>query len=326
MKRLGKALTIGVTLSLLALPFIVWWKAQAITDWWALRDYTPSARIAALAAGSSMTPTATHIFYVNHPTLIGDANTFHEKCPQSEQTIVLGCYHSNQKGIIIRDISDPRLSGIHEVTAAHEMLHAAYDRLSSDEKADLDYQLKNYFDNELKNERILETINTYENLEPDELINEMHSIFGTEARSLPPTLEVYYKKYFNNREEVLELAENYETEFTSRINAYEDYERRLDSLKAQIDAATEELEKQREQIISDRRRLDSLRSSGRIEEYNSGVAAFNERVDAYNSAVRRIQRDISTFNKLLEEQKTIAKELRSLNQSIDSRNVPELVQ
>lgn len=313
-------------MSLLAFPFIVWWKAQAITDWWALRDYTPSARIVELAAGSSMSPTAERIFYVNHPTLVNDADTFHKKCPQSEQTIVLGCYHSNQRGIIIRDINDPRLSGIHEVTAAHEMLHAAYDRLSHDEKTDLNSQLENYFNNELKDERILETINTYENLQPDELINEMHSIFGTEAKDLPSSLEVHYKKYFNNRAEVLALAENYEAEFTSRINAYEDYERRLDSLKAQIDAATKELEKQREQIIADRRRLDSLRSSGRIDEYNSGVASFNEQVDAYNASVRRIQRDINTFNRLLEEQKSIAQELRSLNKSIDSRNVPELVQ
>ena len=143
---------------------------------------------------------------------------------------------------------------------------------------------------------------------------------------VPANLEAYYQKYFNNRQEVLELAENYETEFTSRINAYEDYERRLDSLKAQIDAATKELESQREQIVADRRRLDGLRSSGRIEEYNSGVASFNGRVDAYNASVRRIQRDINTFNTLLEEQKSIAQELRSLNQSIDSRNLPELVQ
>lgn len=326
MKRLGKALTVAATLSLLTLPFIAWWKAQAISDWWALRDYTPSARIVGLAAGSSMTPSATHIFYVNHPELINDADTFHEKCPQSEQTIVLGCYHSNQNGIIIRDINDPRLSGIHEVTAAHEMLHAAYDRLSDDEKTDLNSLLEDYFNNQLKDERILETINTYENLEPDELINEMHSIFGTEAADLPPSLEAYYRKYFNNRQEVLELAENYESEFTSRINAYEDYERRLDSLKAQIDTATKELESQREQIVADRRHLDGLRSSGRIEEYNSGVAAFNARVDAYNASVRRIQRDITVFNTLLEEQKSIAQELRSLNQSIDSRNLPELVQ
>lgn len=325
MKKLGKALTLLATLVLLTLPFVVWYKAQALVDWWALKDYTPPARIAELADDSSMTKEAEHIFYVNHPELISDVNRFHRECPQSEQTIVLGCYHSKQNGIDIYDVQDPRLSGIHEVTAAHEMLHAAYDRLSGDTKRDLNSLLHKYFSEQLKDERILDTLRTYEGLEPAELVNEMHSIFGTEAKDLPAELEAHYKRYFINRSEVVSLAENYAGEFTSRTNAIEDYDRRLSALKQEIEDTSSSLEAQRSRVVEERRRLDSLRTTGRTDEYNAGVSSFNAQVDAYNASVAILRRDINTYNTLVAERNALARELQSLDEAIDTRLIPEPV-
>ena len=50
---------------------------------------------------------------------------------------MLGCYILN-KGIYVYDITDDRLAGVRQVTTAHEMLHAAYDRLSVKERAQVD--------------------------------------------------------------------------------------------------------------------------------------------------------------------------------------------
>lgn len=326
MKNAGKVLTLVATLVLLSFPFVVWWKAQAIVDWWALKDYKPPARIAQIATDSSMTAYARHIFYVNRPELISDAAQFRRQCPNNEKTIVLGCYHSNQRGIDIYDVTDPRLSGIHEVTAAHEMLHAAYDRLDDEDKAEVNRQLDDYFHNSLKDERIVETLKTYDGLEQDEMLNEMHSIFGTEAQDLPPVLERHYSKYFISRQTVVGLAENYDSEFYNRINAIEDYERRIAELKNEIDAQSASLERQRERIVSDRRRLDTLRESGMLEQYNAGVWAFNAQVDAYNAAVADLRHKINTYNTLVEEHNALARELRSLEESIDTRLIPAPVQ
>lgn len=326
MRSLGRVLTLFIALILLAFPFIVWWKAQAIVDWWALRDYTPPARIAELAVDSSMTDYGRHIFYVNHPELISDVAEFRQNCSQSEQTIVLGCYHSNQNGIDIYDVKDPRLSGIHEVTAAHEMLHAAYDRLDSTEKEKINAKLQDYYNNHLTDERIQETLQTYEGLDSEELVNEMHSIFGTEAADLPAELEQHYKQYFVSRSTVTSLAENYDNEFESRIKAWEDYEERRVQLKNEIEVDNKNLEQQRDRIVAERRRLDQLRIEGRIDEYNSLVSSFNTLVDEFNNSVRRLEKKIDTYNKLVKEQNSVAQELRSLNEAIDSRTIPEPVQ
>jgi len=98
-----------VGLAVLAVPVVAVAKHQAIMDWWELRNYQPPASVAALAGEDSLTPAARHIFYVNHPQIIASTTQFHQNCTQSEQTIVLGCYHPDQQGIAIFDVQDSRL-------------------------------------------------------------------------------------------------------------------------------------------------------------------------------------------------------------------------
>lgn len=325
MRKTGKLLALFFMSLLVVLPAVAWWQAQAISDWWALRGYSPPARVAALAVDTTMTDYGRHIFYVNRPELISDVNQFHKECPQSEQTIVLGCFHSSQRGIEIYDVKDPRLSGIHEVTAAHEMLHAAYERLKGEEKSSLNKELLEYLEQGLSDERIRETLKTYVGLSQSEMLNEMHSIFGTEAATLPAELESHYKKYFSNRAAVTSLAENYDNEFAGRLKAIEDYDARIESLKTSIDGQSAALESKRQQIIAERQRLDGLRAAGDINQYNSGVAEFNSRVDSYNSGVSRLRRDINSYNALVQERNALASELRSLESSIDTRSIPEPV-
>src|SRR5206468_584885 len=127
-----------------------------------------------------------------------------------------------------------RLSGVEEVTSAHEMLHAAYDRLSTKERNRVDELLQNYYDHQLTDQRIRATIDAYKASEPNDLQNEMHSIFGTEIATLPPELENYYSQYFADRSKVTTLAGEYEQEFTSRKTEIQSYDTQLDGLRAQI--------------------------------------------------------------------------------------------
>ncbi len=315
-KRLISALLI---LAIIALPFVAWWRAQAIEDWWKLRNYTPPSDIAALAQRDTMTPDAVHDFYVNHPQLVKGVTSFRQDCPEAEQAIVLGCYHPVQKGIYVYVVDDSRLAGVEEVTAAHEMLHAAYDRLSNKDRNYVDGLLEDYYQHDLTDQRIKDEINSYKKTEPNDVVNEMHSVFGTEAGNLPTPLENYYKRYFINRSVIVAFASNYQGEFTTRVAQIDADDEKLSDLKNQITKEEQSLQQQLDQINADRNRLDQLRSSGQIDQYNASVASFNAEVDAYNAGVQKLQSDISDYNALVNSRNSLAAELRELDSSIDTR-------
>jgi hypothetical protein len=326
MTAFKRALGYVLLLALLAFPVLIYFNAQALTDWVQLRGYTPPPAVSVLADQDTMTSYSRHVFYVNHPNLETSAAQFRTDCNESEQTIVLGCYRSNQRGIFIYGVNDPRLAGVQQVTAAHEMLHAAYDRLGSKEKKSIDNQLMDYYDNQLTDQRIKDTINDYKQTEPNDLVDEMHSIFGTEITSLPAPLESYYAKYFTDRQAVTKYAAAYQEEFTSRENQIKTDDAQLAALKSQINDQEDSLQSQTAKIDADRSRLDSERRSGNIGAYNAGVAPFNAEVNAYNAGVQRLRADIDAYNQLVNARNAIAQELTSLDQAIDTRLLPQNAQ
>jgi len=317
--RSKRAINLLLIATLVVIPIVGFWQRQNIYDWAKLYGYDPPAAIASLAAANTMNDHAKHIFYVNHPELVSESTTFRQNCSSDEQTIILGCYHPDQNGIFVFDVKDERLGGIEEVTSAHEMLHAAYDRLSGDDKKYVDGLLQDYYQNHLTDERIKQTIEAYKQSEPTELVNEMHSIFGTEVAELPKPLEDYYKRYFMNRAVVVAFSQRYESEFTSRSAKAAQYEKQIEALKAKITAKEAELRAQLERIKAEQTRLDSLRASGQTEQYNAGVVAYNAEVDAYNTGVAQYKRDVNTYNSLVEQYNAIAGELKQLYGAIDTR-------
>jgi uncharacterized protein YukE len=326
MRGIKKLLAGVLLLGLLAFPFLVYFNAQALTDWWQLRGYSPPTAVSDLATQDSMSAFSRHVFYVNHPNIESDTGQFRKDCGETEKTIILGCYHSNQDGIFVYNVQDSRLAGIQQVTSAHEMLHAAYDRLNSKDKKYVNGLLTDFFNNGLKDQRIKDTINIYRETEPNDIVDEMHSIFGTEVASLPAPLEQYYSKYFKDRSAVTKDAAAYEGEFTGRESQIKLDDSKLSGMKSAIDSGEQSLQTQLVQINKDRARLDSLRAGGRIAEYNSGVSSFNREVNAYNNGIAELRADITAFNQLVDERNSIATELASLNQAIDTRQAPETIQ
>jgi Skp family chaperone for outer membrane proteins len=296
-----------------------------IEDWWRLRGYRAPAAVAQLADQDTMTPAARKIFYVNRPA-IDDKNSFAPACGAGtvkEQTIVLGCYHGNQNGIYVLSVDDPRLSGVEQVTAAHEMLHAAYDRLSSADRQQVDQQLLDYYHNNLHDQRVLSTIDAYKKTEPNDLVNEMHSIFGTEIAGLPPGLEQYYKRYFTNRQQVAAFAAQYQSAFTSRQAALSQLETRLDSLKQQIQSMEADLKAQKADIDSRQSQLVAERDSGNLAAYNAGVAGYNRSIDEYNSAVDSLRGLVNNFNALVSQHNDLVLEQSQLRDELDANSVPD---
>lgn len=307
-----------ILLLLVISPLLLFWQRNSLYDAWRLHGYQVPAQVASLADDTKMTDSARHIFYVNHPQLMADSQTFRQACTTTEQTIVLGCYHGPEAGIYIYQVKDARLSGVQQVTAAHEMLHAAYERLSANDRNYINKLLTDYYNTGLTDQRIKDTIESYKKTEPKSLVDEMHSIFGTEIASLPKPLEDYYKRYFSDRTAVTNLSAGYEAEFTSRESVVKNLEDQLQTLQDKIKSEESSLKAEYSQINAQRAQLDSYRSSGQTGAYNSAVDQFNALVDDYNAKVRSYQADVARYNQLVNQYNQTAGDLRSLYNSINA--------
>ncbi|HSX06915.1 MAG TPA: hypothetical protein VLG92_04285 [Candidatus Saccharimonadia bacterium] len=284
---------------------------QAVLDWWHLRGYQASSAISQLAVNDTMTPEAQHLLYVNHPAIMSGTD-FTSHCPNGgEKTVVLGCYIGNDRGIYIYSVSDSRLSGVEQVTAAHEMLHAAYRRLSSGERNKVDAMLLDYYQHGLADQRIKDTLAAYKTSEPNDVLNEMHSIFGTEVVKLPATLETYYKQYFTDRQKVAAYTASYQGEFTTRRSQVAAYDAQLKSLKQQIDTSEAALAAQSSDLSLERASLQGSTSSAQ-------VTVFNQKVVSYNSLLVNTKDLISQYNDIVARRNTVALEEQQLQQELSA--------
>jgi hypothetical protein len=296
----------------------------AISDWFRLYNYTPSAAATQLATDDTFTSTATHLYNINHAAIVPKSK-FTAECTTgktSEKTIVLGCYHSDQAGIFVLQITDDaRLNGVEQVTAAHEMLHAAYDRLSKAERQQVDGWLNDYYEHDLTDARIKQTLEDYKTSEPGQLTNEMHSIFGTEIANLPQQLETYYQRYFTDRGKVAAYAASYQAEFTSRQAQVTAIDAQLDQLKAQIDQEEKRLKTAQQSLDSQQDALNNYRRNGQVAAYNAAVPSYNTTVDYFNSLVRKLKADIAQYNQLVSQHNSIAVEQQQLSQELSGDGV-----
>jgi hypothetical protein len=310
-----------VLVLLLAVFGAVIWQRTAIGDWFRLYGYHPSAAITALADETTMTPDARHLFYINRPA-IDDKTMFASKCTTQEKAIVLGCYHDGENGIYILSISSKsELNGVMQVTAAHEMLHAAYARLSTSEKTKIDRELQDYYDHGLTDKSIKADVDSYRSSEPGQLLNEMHSIFGTEVAKLPAPLEQYYSRYFTNRQAVVKQAEKYEAAFRSRETAVKHYDTQLTSLKTTIKKEQSDLSKKGAKLDSQRAQVDRYRAQRNYSAYNAGVVSYNALVNQYNDELAQLKSDIHAYNDIVNKRNALVLEEQELVQELNG-NLP----
>ena len=306
----------GITFSaiLLISAWYAVFHAQDIRDWWILRGYVPSAEVANIASSTTMTDYGKHLFYVYDPQ-IETSTSFNQHCTIAEASIVLGCY--NGVGIYVYDVTDPRLNGVHEVTAAHEMLHAGYDRLSDSERKSVDAMTSAVFAN-LQDERIKSVIESYRSRDPSVVPNELHSILGTEVRNLSPELEKYYQKYFTDRLAVVGYSEGYEQVFVDYKNKVAAYDVQLSELKSNIFSMETDLKSRASDLTSEKAQLDALYRAKNYEAYNSMVPGYNSAVSSYNSDLATYKSLIEQYNQIVEKRNALTVDQNSLVQALDS--------
>ena len=165
--------------------------AVAISDWWHSVVYRPPAAVVQLANDAGMNSEGKKLFYRFSPQIV-DANTLRDKCGTDK----LGC--TSGRSIYVLQAHNKLEYASNVVTAAHEMLHVAYSRLTSSQKqaltAETDKALAESTDPVVRS--IREQLSTYS---AEDYYNEAHSYIGSELGDAGPELNTYYMRYFSDR-------------------------------------------------------------------------------------------------------------------------------
>jgi prefoldin subunit 5 len=267
-------------------------RGQWLQDQFTVLTQPSPESIQAIADATGMSDEGRLIFLASTPE-VEQADEFNDDCAVESQG-TLGCYDGND--IYIYAVTDSRLKGTIEVTAAHEMLHAAYQRLSPDDRTRVDAMVAEAVDALPPDDPVFTDMAGYPK---DQWPDEWHSRLGSEFGDLPPALETYYARYFDDRGKVLALAKT----STALLRQLQE---QLETLQSQADALSAE--------IDDR----TSTYDAALAEYTADVDAFNQRADAggFDSqsefdAARRA---------LVARQKALEKEQAALNDKVAAYN------
>ena len=318
-RHVAGAIVAGL-LSLLILVAAGWLfiNRQYVADQAIVWSYSPPADIVDLEERLELTGKGSFYLRVTEPD-IAPASQFNQDCPRLEPgSPILGCYASGR--MYIYDVTEARLDGIEEVTAAHELLHAVWERMSESEQDRIGTLLKNEYQQNA-NKQLIERMGYYERNQPTEIINELHSIIPTEVKAISPELEDYYAQYFQDRQVVVGLYDQYSSVFESLILKTDDLYADLAKLGESIEARSETYNIGVDALALDITSFNARANSGAFSstaEFNQERSALVARSNELEALRLKIGEDITRYNSLYAEYQDAAGELESLNASIDS--------
>lgn len=315
---------IGFVVSLLILIASAWviLNRDYIKDLTTFWSYTPSSQIESISSRAGLSDKGKFYLYASLAE-VQDSEDFNRNCQrQEDKNAILGCYVGNR--IYIYDVDNSELDGIKEVTAAHEMLHAAWQRTSEPEKQRVGKLLIEAY-NANKTDELAARMDYYSRNEVGEEINELHSIIGTEIRTLSSELEKYYAKFFVNRGQVVALYDKYHrvfSELETKAKVLYDELTQLEkdylSMESSYDAKVSKLN---QDIVDFNKRADSG-------DFDS-VAAFNyersklaKRISDIKLEEQAIEKKYSQYELKYDEYQALAVKSETLNKSIDSTVAP----
>lgn len=320
----GVVARLVLTALLLVLSVVVWMNRQYIADSVQFWQYEPTPAIESIVKRTALSDGGQFMLYASHPTLDG-SQTFNKYCGRKEQhAAILGCYTNNR--IYLFNITDQRLDGIREVTAAHEMLHAVYVRMSDSDKERIGTLLEKEYQRLAANKEYQERMAFYARTQPGERQNELHSIIGTEIRDIDPALEAHYTKYFTDRKKVVSLHDGYS-------QVFRDYENKANELRSQIDDTKNLLERRISEYEAVRDRLESdidafqARAEERggfssQSEFTNARRSLENRIAAANALRSTIIATEEKVNGLIKEYNSTVEWSQDLYKSLDSTLAP----
>lgn len=321
-RNTGSVAGLVVLIVCLASFVLVIFNRQQIIDQIAVWQYKPTQKIENIADQAGMSGLGKFYFFASKPS-IEATQVFNSECERKEEkSAILGCYSNRQ--IYIFDVQDSRLEGVEEVTAAHEMLHAVWDRLSEGERKKLEPLLESAYA-KVEDAKLVDRMEYYSRAQPGERSNELHSIVGTENIDLGKELEAHYSKYFDNRAMLVKLYNDYR-------NIFDEIETKSNDLAAKLKLVSGDIEK-----LSQEYNIDVKVLNSDIETFNQRAAAGGfasnqafqaersdliARTEKLSSNRDLVNLKIAEYEKLRKELQSINAESKVLNDSLDSTLAP----
>lgn len=316
---------VRATLAVVFAALAVWLylNQQYVFDRVSAWQYQPTSEVQTIVERSGVNDKGRFLMYAGHIS-IDDAQRFNQECGRIEQNAAtLGCYSANQ--IFVYNITDPRLNGIKEVTAAHEMLHAAYQRLSSSDRQHVDQLVEAEYAKLKDDQNFATRMAIYAKAEPTERDNELHSIIGTEVADISPELEKYYTAYFTDRHKVTTLHEQYQAVFDQVAAQSAALSSQINTLADKIDAESATYNTSVKQLNADIAQFNNRAASGGFssqQDFNVARSALVKRANQISAQRTTINNDIATYQELYKQLQSVASQSEALNRSIDSSLAP----
>lgn len=267
-------------------------RRQTYADQWIVWTEPPGAEVSRLAEQLTLTETGRRVFFASRPQ-IEAARDFEANC-DFEAAIVLGCYGAGR--IHVYDVTDARLAGTVEATAAHELLHAVYERMPADDRGRVDRLVADFVTTLPDDDANVTIVADYP---ASQRADEWHSRVGTSYAALPAELEQHYARIFDDRARVVAFDSGSMTEL-------EGYTDRIDQLSAELDSASSEL---------------AARSSA----YDSAIVALDSDIETFNTRASSGGFDSQDAfdrarSELLKRQSSLESERLSLNAAVADYN------
>lgn len=268
-------------------------QSNFVQDWWRGLNYDESTNISAIRSELELTDTAKRIFLATQPAL-EEAEDFNEHCDSHRTDIsLLGCYNGDKMYIYAVDL--PELKDSNKVTAAHELLHAAWARMSKAERAEVEKLLREFMTE--NSDWVTEELKLYKE---NQKLEELYTRIGTKLRDIPEALEQHYQKYFTNRRKIVEFYESYQAPFNELLA-----ENKL--LQEKVEKLSNELETERTEYFA------------RLEKLEAEIEKFNQCADA-EGCFRSMTEFMQRRNNLESERIALNNLRTNLNQKIDENN------
>ena len=303
---------------ILGVAFGVILYGQRAVDMVQARLFTPTAQVKAVNERLELTPHGYNIFYASNPQ-VEDRTTFNTSCESTERTAaILGCYW--KRTIHLFDVQNDELDGTLEVTAAHEMLHAAYERLNWFERERVDALLQAEYEQRKDDAALRQIMQYYAKAEPGEENNELHSIIGTTVVAVDPELEAYYGQYFANRANIVALNTKYNAVFSELNEQANKLEAVIEAEGPAIHAELASYEAERQQLQLDIQTFNARAQSGGFttqSSFNVARTALTTRVNAMNTRQAAVNVRVAAYNESVEKLNSLAIRVDQLNQSIN---------
>ena len=312
-KKIWKAFFSLIFLILLgAGAFFAISNSHNIRDYFAAQNYKPTTEIEKITKKIEPTAFAKNIFYASNPQ-VEDSDEFNQNCRNREEgSAILGCYKSGQ--IHVFDVQNSKLKGVKDVTAAHELLHAIWERMNSGEKDRIGKLLEAQYEKS-KDPEFEKLMESYDRTEPGEKINELHSLIGTEQIELSKELEDHYAKFFENRKEIAEIYQGYNNNFKTLKNKTEALTVELQKIKPEIEELTKKYNSDSEKLKAEISEFNANAKNGHyksqsefyrdrsklvaeINRLTESHVNLNNLINSYNSKIKELQESSIEQNEL----------------------------